>query len=122
MIGYITLGTNDLKQAEKFYDNLFSVIGIKQLFKTDTQVAWGKDFSSPMLCVTVPYNKETATIGNGVMVALKIESDELVSEMFEKAISLGAQDEGKPGLRGKTFFGAYVRDLDGNKLNFHHNN
>ena len=122
MIGYITIGTNDLTQAENFYDNLMSVIGIKQLFKTETQIAWGKDFNSPMLCVTLPYNKEAATSGNGTMIALRVDNNELVEKMFHKAISLGAQDEGAPGLRGKTFFGAYIRDLDGNKLNFHHNN
>ena len=121
MIGYVTLGTSDLKRAEKFYDELFVGSGSKQLFKTDSMVAWGKDFNSPMLCLTLPFDGQPSSIGNGCMVALKVENSETVKKMYGKAIELGAKCEGEPGLRGKSFYGAYFRDLDGNKLNFHCN-
>lgn len=119
MIGYITLGTNDLEISEHFYDKLFAIIGIKQLFKTERMIAWGKDFNSPMLAITIPFNGERATIGNGCMVALKVNDEKTVNLMYEKAIELGGLCEGEPGPRGKSFYGAYFRDLDGNKLNVH---
>lgn len=119
MIGYITLGTNDLKKSEHFYDKLFAIIGIKQLFKTEKMIAWGKDFNSPMLVITIPFNGERATIGNGCMVALKVNDEKTVNCMYKKAIELGGLCEGEPGSRGKSFYGAYFRDLDGNKLNAH---
>lgn len=121
MIGYVTLGTNDLKRAENFYSNLFKDVGIKQMFRTDKMVAWGKDFSSPLLAVTTPYDGKSATVGNGCMVALRVESADIVTKLYKKAIELGAFCEGEPDFRGKSFFGAYFRDLDGNKLNFHCN-
>jgi len=83
MIGYITLGTNNLKKSEFFYDKLFSTIGIKQVFKTEKMIAWGKGFDSTMLAVTIPYNSELATIGNGCMVALKVGDEKTVNLMYE---------------------------------------
>ena len=119
MIGYITLGTNNISRAEKFYDGLFSVVEIKQLYKLEELIGWGTSFDSTVLAVTVPFNKESASVGNGTMVALKAKTNELVIEMHKKAIELGAVDEGAPGFRTERFFGAYVRDLDGNKLAFY---
>lgn len=121
MIGYVTLGTSDLKRAEKFYDSLFSGSVHKQLFKTDSMIAWGEDFKSSMLCIVLPFDGEPSTVGNGCMVAIRVENAEAVKRMYEKAIQLGAECEGEPGPRGKSFYGAYFRDLDGNKLNFHCN-
>lgn len=74
MIGYITLGTNDLDRATSFYKSLLSEIGIEQIFKTDKMIAWGKDFNSTLLMLTIPYNDKPQTIGNGCMVALKVDS------------------------------------------------
>ena len=119
MIGYVTLGTNDLNRAGEFYGQLFSVIGIHQLFKTDTQIGWGPNFGSPILVLGKPFDGEASSVGNGVMVALKAENRELIKRLYDKAIELGASAEGEPGLRGKSFFAGYFRDLDGNKLNFY---
>ena len=119
MIGYATLGTNDLDKAKSFYDNLFALIDVKQLFKTETMIAWGKDYNSPMIMITIPYNKKPASVGNGSMIAIKVETTELVDRLHQKALQLGATDEGEAGPRGKNFYGGYFRDLDGNKLNFY---
>ena len=68
--------------------------------------------------IWVPYDGKPATVGNGTMVALDVGSPEKVKAVYEKALSLGAKDEGKPGPRGdQGFYAAYFRDLDGNKLN-----
>lgn len=118
MIGYIMVGSNKLEQAVKFYDELFGALGIGRFMEDDSFVAWGSA-ESPGFCVTKPFDGEPATVGNGSMAAFIVESKNQVDTMHEKALSLGAKDEGAPGPRGDgSFYGGYFRDLDGNKLNF----
>jgi predicted lactoylglutathione lyase len=120
MIGYTTLGTNDIKRASAFYDALLGELGAKRVMDFETFILWGNKPGAPSFAVTLPYNKQTATVGNGVMIALAAGSREKVDALYAKAISLGATDEGKPGDRGQGFYAGYFRDLDGNKLNFFH--
>jgi len=118
MIGYVTLGTNDFERALSFYDELLATIGIERLWRFESMAAWGPSRQQASLCLTTPYDGQAATIGNGVMVALKLDSREQVDALHAKAIELGGSDEGKPGPRGEHgFYGGYIRDLDGNKLN-----
>lgn len=116
MIGYITLGTNDKDKAKTFYDALLGVLGAQSFAPNDRMVLWGHGPGSPMLAVTMPYDEQPATVGNGVMVALNVGDQDTVDKFYAKAIELGAQDEGEPGFRTDSFYGGYVRDLDGNKL------
>ena len=118
MIGYVTVGTNNLDQAAQFYDQLFDIICVKRLWATEEMIAWGPSRHECSFCITYPYDKERAYFGNGTMIALKVESSEQVKRVHSKALELGALDEGGPGPRGDHgFYGAYFRDLDGNKLN-----
>ncbi len=118
MIGYVTLGTNDLTRAAKFYDALLAEIGAARVMESDRFVAWAMSPDSPGLSVTKPYDGNAATVGNGGMVALVVDAPEKVDRFYKKAIELGARDEGAPGPRGDSgFYAAYFRDLDGNKLN-----
>lgn len=105
MIGYTTLGTNDLPRAAAFYDELFAVIGGKRIMDFGRGCAWG-----------VAMDKQ-ACVGNGVMVALVVDSQDKVKALHARALALGGKDEGAPGARGEGFYAAYFRDLDGNKLN-----
>ena len=119
MIGYVTLGTNDLERACRFYDELVGAMGGKRFMEVaDVFVAWAVDPSQPGVALTRPFNKEPATVGNGVMVALQLDSPEKVDAMYNKALELGATDEGPAGPRGDSFYAGYFRDPDGNKLNF----
>lgn len=122
MIGYVTLGTNDLDKAVAFYDELFSSIGATRFFETEQFVAWSISPEQPGISVTKPFNGEPATVGNGSMVAIVLDSPEKVDAFYHKAIELGATCEGKPGPRGEMtgFYAGYFRDLDGNKLNAFH--
>ena len=120
MIGYVTLGTNDIQRAAKFYDALLGEMGAKRFMDFETFILWAVKPSAPMLSVIKPYDKKTATVGNGVMVALAAGSKERVDALYKKAIELGATDEGPAGPRGDGFYAGYFRDLDGNKLNFFH--
>ncbi len=117
MIGYVTLGTNDLARAARFYDELLGSIGAKRVFDMETFIAWGVGPDQPGLSVTKPFDGKPATVGNGVMVALAMDSTAKVDALYAKAIELGATDEGAPGPRGPGFYAGYFRDLDGNKLN-----
>jgi predicted lactoylglutathione lyase len=117
MIGYVTLGSNDIPRAAKFYDELLALIGAKRGMETETFIAWGTSPTAPALSVIKPHDGNAATVGNGVMVALLVDSKDKVDAIHAKAIELGGSDEGAPGPRGEGFYAGYFRDLDGNKLN-----
>ena len=117
MIGYVTLGTNDLDRGAAFYEALLAEVGAKKFSTTERLVVYGVQPDAPMLMLCTPFDEQEASVGNGVMVALKVDSREVVDRVHAKALELGAADEGAPGPRGQTggYFG-YFRDLDGNKL------
>lgn len=117
MIGYVTLGTNDLKRAAAFYDALLAEIGAKRMMEGEEFIAWSVKPDLPGLGVTKPFDKNAATVGNGVMVALAVDSEAKVNAVHRKALQLGGKDEGAPGKRSENFYAGYFRDLDGNKLN-----
>jgi predicted lactoylglutathione lyase len=118
MIGYVTLGTNDLERATAFYDALLAKVGAGRFMELDRGIVWGVSPQAPALSVMKPFDGQAASVGNGVMVALAVDSTEKVDELYAKALELGATDEGPPGPRGVAgFYAGYFRDLDGNKLN-----
>lgn len=117
MIGYTTVGTNDKGRAAAFYDKLLGALGAKRMMEMDRFIMWGTDFSKPAFAIAVPFDGQPATVGNGVMIALAVNSREKVDEIYKLAMELGGKDEGPPGNRGPTFYAGYFRDLDGNKLN-----
>lgn len=120
MIGYVTIGTNDLARARSFYDALLAEMGVKRLMQFgDRGYGWAASMDQPMLCVFKPYDGQPATVGNGVMVGIAADSRATVDRIHRKALELGGTDEGRPGLRaegGDGFYAAYFRDPDGNKL------
>jgi predicted lactoylglutathione lyase len=118
MIGYITLGSHDIKKAAAFYDDLFETLNASRIYSYDRFVAWSTNNKSVMFSITVPFNNEMATPGNGTMIALNAKDKKQVDLLHSKALSLGAFNEGCPGIRSGGYYCAYFRDLDGNKLNF----
>lgn len=123
MIGYTTLGTNDIDRALVFYDGMMAAMGARRLMTMPDArgfTLYGAGRDKPMLAITRPYDGGTANPGNGTMVALQADSRAQVDAVHARAIELGAASEGAPGVRGGTgaqiFYGAYFRDLDGNKF------
>ncbi len=121
MIGYVTLGSNDLEKARAYYDALFGSIGANRLMEfgenfTMYGTAWGK----PAVAICKAYNGEPAHAGNGNMISIPMDTRDKVDAFHAKAIELGGNDEGPPGLRGEegpqAFYGAYFRDPEGNKF------
>jgi predicted lactoylglutathione lyase len=120
MIGYVTLGTNDIERAAEFFDALMAEIGAGRILENDRFVAWATSPEAPAVSVCKPFDGGAATVGNGVMVALGVENREQVDALHKRALELGAADEGAPGDRGGNFYAGYFRDLDGNKFNAFH--
>ena len=118
MIGYVTIGVNDMDRAVAFYDALLGEIGGSQLMGMDRIKFYGTAPDAAMLAICIPYDEKDPSPGNGNMVAIPGGSREGVDRLYAKARELGATDEGEPGERMPVFYGAYVRDLDGNKLCF----
>jgi len=117
MIGYVTLGTNDLARAATFYDAIAAEMGATRLMEFDGFIAWSIPGGGAGIALTKPFDGKAATVGNGVMVALAAKDKAHVDRLYNVAMSMGATDEGKPGPRGDTFYAGYFRDPDGNKLN-----
>ena len=118
MLGYVTVGVSDIEKACDFYGALLGEVGGKQLFGQDRIKFYGTGPGSPMLAICIPYDQKDPAPGNGNMIAIPGGSREGVDKLYQKAMQLGAFDEGEPGERLPVFYGAYVRDLDGNKLCF----
>lgn len=122
MIGYVTLGTNDLPRAAEFYDAIAAEFGVGRMMEFETFIAWGDSGGAmggaPGVAATKPFDGEQATAGNGTMVALQVDSPEKVKAVYDVAMAKGGADEGAPGPRGDDgFYAGYFRDPDGNKLN-----
>jgi len=117
MIGYVTLGTNDLPRAAAFYDAIGKEMGVGRMMENEKFIAWGEPGGAAGIGLTKPHDGQAATVGNGVMVALAAADRAQVDRVHALALSLGAADEGAPGDRGGGFYAGYFRDPDGNKLN-----
>jgi len=118
MLGYATIGVSDMDRAVAFYDALLAEVGAKQLFGMDRIKFYGSSPNGAMLAICIPYDEGEHNCGNGNMLAIPGGSREGVDKLYAKAIELGATCDGEPGERMPVFYGAYVHDLDGNKLCF----
>jgi catechol 2,3-dioxygenase-like lactoylglutathione lyase family enzyme len=117
MIGYVTLGTNDLARGAVLWDALAAELGVGRMMETETFIAWGVPGGAAGVGLTKPFDGAPARPGNGVMVALEARDSAQVDRLHAIALAHGGADEGAPGDRGGGFYAAYFRDLDGNKLN-----
>lgn len=116
MITNIILGTDNLEQAKAFYNPVLKILGASLSRTTDRAILWSFGEGKTGLAVSLPYDSNPASFGNGVMVGLEALSKEVVKETYRKAIELGGTCEGEPGERVPGVFAAYFRDLNGNKL------
>lgn len=120
MIGYTTIGTNDLERSIKFYDDLFTYFGAAKVITMERFIGWSLGDGGGLFGVIKPFDGEKSTPGNGNMIALRAKSQADVDQLHKKALELGGTDEGAPGLRGEAAYFSYFRDLDGNKICFCH--
>lgn len=121
MLGYVTIGHNDLEAACAFYDAVFAPLGYGRTFKDGGWAGYGPGGKAEGLefYLCNPHDGGTATFGNGSMLALKAQSRAAVDAFHTAGLAAGGKDEGAPGVRGEftpPFYGAYLRDPTGNKL------
>lgn len=123
MIGYVTLGTNDLQKNAPFYDAIAQEMGVGRMMDFDSFIAWGEWGGGCGVALTKPFDGQAATVGNGVMVAIEAKDPAQVQRLYDIALAHGGTCEGAPGPRGEAdqngnvFYAGYFRDGDGNKLN-----
>lgn len=119
MIGYALVGSNDLAKAKDFYDALCASLGAAPVAEHPSGGRiYGVSMDKPTFGVVGTFDKNPATPGNGTMISFLAANHDQVDAVHAKALELGGSDEGAPGWRGPEggFYGAYFRDLDGNKL------
>ncbi len=121
MLSHFMLGTNDLPAATAFYDEILAPLALTRVYKDDDSAAYAPapDESGPRFWICRPYDNNPASVGNGTHVAFLAPSRAAVNAFYDTALRLGGTDEGTPGPRpqySETYYGAYVRDLDGNKI------
>ena len=118
MFSHVSIGSKDPNKAAKFYDEVLGALGIETLFNVEGAVAYGKP-TGPKTFILKPFNGELPEAGNGGHVAYLAGSRAEVDGFYAAALKLGGSDEGAPGLRPQYhqhYYGAYVRDPEGNKL------
>jgi catechol 2,3-dioxygenase-like lactoylglutathione lyase family enzyme len=118
MIGYVTVGTNDLERAARFYDPIAAELGVGRMMEFPGFIAWGTPGGAAGIAATKPFDGNPASVGNGVMVAFEAKDAAQVDRIHALALANGGTCEGAPGARGDSgFYAGYFRDPDGNKLN-----
>jgi catechol 2,3-dioxygenase-like lactoylglutathione lyase family enzyme len=119
MFSHVTIGSNDIAKARGFYDGVGAALGLVRHADYPEGVGYGSAGGRPQLWVVRPIDKQAASVGNGITVGLEADSRPAVDAAYAAAIKAGGKDEGAPGLRKHyhpNYYGAYVRDLDGNKV------
>ena len=117
MIHHLSVGTNDVARAKAFYDPVLAVLGMRVLKDRDTAVDYG--VSTLIFSIETPVENGPATAGNGVHIAFAAEHRTMVDAFYRTALAHGGSDAGAPGLRPQYdahYYGAFVRDPDGNKI------
>lgn len=117
MLSHVSLGTNDAARAAAFYDPVLAVLGVRKLHERDGSLDYGT--SMMFFSLEKPADGKPATVGNGVHIAFAAETRAMVDEFYQVALANGGSDAGAPGLRPEydaNYYGAFVRDPDGNKI------
>ena len=118
MFAFITIGTNNLKKSAQFYDELLKILGIVRVIQDERYVGYSKEDNLEIIefYIMCPFDKKEATLGNGTMISFDGKTPEKVNEFHQKALKIGATNEGFPGPRHGEDYYAYIRDLDSNKI------
>ncbi len=118
MLSGVCIGTNNMPAAAEFYDAVLATIGMRCLFSEAHERGYAGSDDNISVYIVIPYNEQRATFGNGTQIMFYAPDIEAIKAFYTTAIKLGAKDEGAPGPRDyhPNYYGAYVRDLDGNKL------
>jgi len=115
MIDHISLGVSDLERGAAFYEAVLEPLGYRRLVERDTTVGFGKRYPE----IWLNHRPGMAAMGDGPHVCLRARTEEAVRDFHARAVANGGRSDGEPGPRQAAltpYFGAFIRDLDGNKL------
>lgn len=118
MLHHVSIGVADVTRAAQFYDRVLQELGFRRVFEV-LPYGIGYGDKEPTFWVQLPHDQQAASTGNGVHVAFNATSEERIRAFHRAALEAGGTDDGAPGPRpdyGPDYFGAFVRDLDGNKI------
>lgn len=117
ILSHMSIGTNRFDEAVAFYDQVLATLGCKRILAHPGAIAWGREY--PEFWVQKPINGAPATVGNGSHVGFIAQTREAVEAFYKAALAAGGQIDGAPGPRldyGAPYYGCFVRDLDGHKI------
>jgi catechol 2,3-dioxygenase-like lactoylglutathione lyase family enzyme len=118
MLHHVSIGVASVERAAQFYDAVLSKLGFKRVMEVMPYgIAYG--LKTPQFWVQLPHDQRSASGGNGTHIAFSASSRAAVNAFHAAALSAGGNDEGPPGPRPEytpEYYGAFVRDLDGNKI------
>ncbi|WP_375740238.1 VOC family protein [Pseudomonas boanensis] len=117
ILSHVSLGTNDFERAVTFYDKVLPTLGCKRIMQHPGAVAYGREY--PEFWVQTPIDGRPASVGNGTHIGFFAPDKAAVLAFYEAALDAGAKGEGEPGPRpdyGDPYFGCFVRDPDGHKI------
>ena len=117
MIINVCFGTKDLDRGAKFYDAIAAELGLVRYMNTEKAIGWRNPTLGIGLAITLPFDGNPATVGNGVMASIGAKDKYQVDKVYALALANSGSDEGPPGMRAHGFYAAYFCDPDGNKLN-----
>jgi catechol 2,3-dioxygenase-like lactoylglutathione lyase family enzyme len=118
MLHHVSIGVADVARASQFYDRVLQELGYKRVLEV-LPYGIGYGDRQPAFWVQLPHDQQTASVGNGMHIAFNATSEETIRAFHRAALEAGGTDDGAPGPRpdyGPDYFGAFVRDLDGNKI------
>ncbi|HYD04182.1 MAG TPA: VOC family protein [Reyranella sp.] len=119
MFSHVTVGSNDIRRSKAFYDGMTKPLGLVLHMQVEGGLGYGRQGGRPQLWIVRPIDRNAATVGNGITIGLDADTRPAVDAAYAAAMANGGKDEGKPGLRTHyhpNYYGAYVRDPDGNKV------
>jgi catechol 2,3-dioxygenase-like lactoylglutathione lyase family enzyme len=119
MFSHVTVGTNDVAKAKAFYDGVGKALGLLRIVEYPAGSGYGRQGGRPQLWIVTPLDKKPATVGNGITIGLEAGDRASVDAAYAAGMAAGGKEEGKPGLRSHyhpNYYGAYLRDPDGNKV------
>ena len=119
MFSHVTIGSNDIARAKGFYENLLNPLGLVRHADYPEAFGYGPAGGRPQIWIVRPLDKKAATVGNGITVGLDAQNRAAVDAAYKAGMAAGGKDEGAPGIRAHyhpNYYGAYLRDPDGNKI------
>lgn len=117
ILSHVSLGSNDFDRAVAFYDRVLATLGCRRVVEHPGAVAYGREY--PEFWIQRPYNGAPASVGNGTHIGFFAPDREWVDAFYQAAVAAGARPDGAPGPReeyGAPYYGCFVRDLDGHKV------